>query len=128
MQDEVVTSQRLIELSFRTRIYYLFVVPFYILASVNMLILLLCGVDAHYQMLVEVSEFAVNARRMLYGVLFHVLDALPGSILFGYAVVGSLPISVRFWKFRKSPAGRFLRARKNKRDISDTDSTKVTVE
>lgn len=117
-----------IEPGFFSRVYYLFVVPFAILASLNMLILLFCGVDTHYEVLSQIAANAVSTRRWIYGVLFSVLDALPASILFGYALVGSLPFSVRFWKFRKSPAGRFLRARKNKSDVSDTHSHKVTVE
>ena len=122
------STLRWIEPGFFARVYYLFVVPFAILASLSMLVLLTFGADTHYEMLYQISAFAVSTRRWIYGVLLLVLDALPASILFGYALVGSLPFSVRFWKFRKSPAGRFLKARKNKSDVSDTHSTKVTVE
>jgi hypothetical protein len=120
-----------IEPGFFSRVYYLFVLPFGILASLNMLVLLLFGVDTHYEMLYQISTVAVATRREVYGVLFSVLDALPVSILFGYALVGSLPFSIRFWRFRNTPAGRFLKHRsvqKNKSDVSDTQPGKLTVE
>lgn len=131
MTHENTTLQfKWVEPGFFTRVYYLFVLPFGILASLNMLVLLFLGFDTHYEMLYQISTVAVATRKWIYGVLFSVLDALPVSILFGYAVVGSLPFHFKFWKFRKSPAGRYLRHRKlrKKSDISDTDPEKVTVE
>ena len=122
------TTLQWIEPGFFSRVYYLFVVPFAILASLNMLVLLFFGAETHYEVLYQIAAMAVQTRRWVYEVLFSVLDALPASILIGYALIGSLPFSVRFWKFRKSPAGRFLRSRKSKSDVSDTHSTKVTVE
>ncbi len=128
MTHEDTTLQfKWVEPGFFTRVYYLFVLPFMILASINMLVLLFLGAETHYEMLFQISTVAVATRKWIYGVLFSVLDALPVSILFGYAVVGSLPFSIRFWRFRNTPAGRFLRSRK-KSDISDTDPEKVTVE
>lgn len=103
-----------IEPGFFTRVYYLFVVPFAIMGSLNLGVLLTFGAETHYEMLYQISAFAVTARWWAYDLLNEAIDAVSIGVFFAYALVGSLPFSFRFWKFRKSPAGRLWKARKRK--------------
>ena len=123
------TKTRWIEPGFLDRLYYLFVVPFAILASINTLVMLLFGVEAHYEVIYQLSLIAGDLRASISSTMLIVINVLPFAFLCAFAIVGSLPIRIRYWDYSKTPVGRYglYRQEKKKSDVIELEPDKFKV-
>ena len=123
------TKPRWIEPGFLDRLYYLLVVPCAILASINTLVMLLFGVEAHYEMIYQLSLVASNLRTSISSTMLSAIDILPFAFFCAFAIVGSLPIRTWYSDYSKTPVGRYgqYRQEKRKSDVIELDPDKFTV-
>ena len=118
-----------IEPDFLDRLYYLLVVPFAILASINTLVMLLFGVEAHYEMIYQISQIAIDLRAFISSTMLSVINGLSLVLFVVCSLVGSLPVSNRYWRYSETPAGRYekYRQEKKKSDVIDLEPHQFTV-
>lgn len=123
------TKPQWIEPGFLHRLYYLLVVPFAILASINTLVMLLFGVEAHYEMIYQISQIASYLRVFISSTMLSVINGLSLVLFVVFNLVGSLPVSSRYWRYSKTPVGRYgkYRQEKKKSDVIELEPHEFTI-